>query len=1282
MTSQALHARLKKSGFSLVLSLAVMAMLLLLCVGGAALLSIQLRVAQASVGFAKAKLNAMVGARIALGELQRLAGPDQRATATATILCKPGETNPLQSSYYAQDTGTIISHPRWVGVWNSGKAESSSGARTSFLERSQEGYLQDTRGDWKMTRTTSRRLLGWMVSGNEASPPMTGGSKNPAYLRPDDPFSRSDVNYATLLGSGTLGSRYNASASDTDMLGARVPIVKIPESQSGGGFAYWVADEGVKAKLNGVDRNTDDAGQTLQPDKTNPLAGGYARLLLSQRGNMGMVRYPNEDISAPSHFPFLNNLKQVQIGAITSFSDYASYDANASVSELAGNLWHDVGFYSRSVFSDPVNGGLKRDLTAYLLGKNTAASAGFPGVKDDDSLLSTVEADGSLTSIPPYKGHTPTLSFLKNWALTSALPWGTSIAPTVEPGVSDASNPLQIQIPDFSKVGTGPNAQNTPKFAEREPILTQAILYHQPARLGSDDIGYAIAPVITLWNPYPVDLQINNLAVAFHGRLKFQFNITYYDSTKQPQTRFGSFGEIDSNKALPKLAYIIPGMTLKAGESMTFSAPQKPVLVDYTKYFNASDTVDTSAMLAPITPGSSFFFYSFKTGPDYTSLTPGGSSGAMKAPQWQEVLNWYQNPPPGTNAPVWRRSANLSFSAAANASSSTPFYATMLRKTNAPKALRLWDSSDHSVSTGYLDGGWMLVDGNANNIGIQDLNSTPAASAMSGAVMNYQCLGMRMLTVDEQQLPPAGGSLFGATLAANTNFNGFVQFNFRALKSSRFPTDAATQIRASSVNGGGLFRYSPSPKFFGAVTFNSQNLPLIDKSNLTIASSFVLADVVWQPWGVYSLGKLQSCPLTPMLWHPARAVGNSYASPSVHVDRSAEGNTDENTAWTNSIQKGWNWDTSRKGLSAMTDYALDYPKLASSNPLFLYDSSFEFNHALFDTWMVSSIRDQTQGWAAQEIWSLEKNSTLDSRLIPVGTPSPDAPLFAPAAGLLCDGAFNVNSTSKAAWVALLASTRGLNVPGRNSSLSNGNTTPFPRVDYPSEAIAATASTKAYDEATWNGTRTLTDKEIDTLAGYIVDEVKTRGPFLSLADFINRRLAVPGSDQERTWPYEGTLQAAIDKTSSLGSTLNSKLDQGENCPESVLFRSSADVSGSGGNGPNYYNLAASSTRSVAQQHRNRASSKLVGAAGYLTQADILQHLGNAISSRSDTFTIRVKGTDDATGAEAYIECVVQRMPEALIPEANRYTPKHTATGEQRFGRRIRIIFTRWIDSTNV
>ena len=64
---------------------------------------------------------------------------------------------------------------------------------------------------------------------------------------------------------------------------------------------------------------------------------------------------------------------------------------------------------------------------------------------------------------------------------------------------------------------------------------------------------------------------------------------------------------------------------------------------------------------------------------------------------------------------------------------------------------------------------------------------------------------------------------------------------------------------------------------------------------------------------------------------------------------------------------------------------------------------------------------------------------------------------------------------------------------------------------------------------WNNYRELTDAEIDLLAAEVVREVRDRGPFMSLADFVNRRLLDSADTNLRQHGLKGALQAAIDRS---------------------------------------------------------------------------------------------------------------------------------------------------------
>ena len=91
-------------GFALVLSLLLMAFVLLLILSMTTLLQVESRAASNSLRILHARENARLALMIAIGELQKHAGPDQRVTARADIL---GDGNFDPSARF------------WTGVWDS-----------------------------------------------------------------------------------------------------------------------------------------------------------------------------------------------------------------------------------------------------------------------------------------------------------------------------------------------------------------------------------------------------------------------------------------------------------------------------------------------------------------------------------------------------------------------------------------------------------------------------------------------------------------------------------------------------------------------------------------------------------------------------------------------------------------------------------------------------------------------------------------------------------------------------------------------------------------------------------------------------------------------------------------------------------------------------------------------------------------------------------------------------------------------------------------------------------
>ncbi len=259
---------------------------------------------------------------------------------------------------------------------------------------------------------------------------------------------------------------------------------------------------------------------------------------------------------------------------------------------------------------------------------------------------------------------------------------------------------------------------------------------------------------------------------------------------------------------------------------------------------------------------------------------------------------------------------------------------------------------------------------------------------------------------------------------------------------------------------------------------------------------------------------------------------------------------------------------------------------------------------------------------------------------------------------LYDGGFNVNSTSKSAWKAVLAGMRGQRLPD-GTSVGGTVLTRFAR------SFRSTAG----NNNAWNNYRELNDTEIDQLAAEVVKEVRDRGPFMSLGDFVNRRLL------NTAHGLKGPLQAAIDKSGINNSAIDGAAGVLANGvfpapPELNLSTDFVDPLGArGGNftdknsdGPGVYGVLKKATNPTAKRFPNIASmsqtndeqkiTAALGAPQIVTQMDVLNSVGPNLTPRSDTFTIRAYGEalDNAgnTIGRAWVEVVVQRGTQMMLP----------------------------------
>lgn len=417
-------------------------------------------------------------------------------------------------------------------------------------------------------------------------------------------------------------------------------------------------------------------------------------------------------------------------------------------------------------------------------------------------------------------------------------------------------------------------------------------------------------------------------------------------------------------------------------------------------------------------------------------------------------------------------------------------------------------------------------------------------------------------------------------------------------------------------------------------------------------------------WGKQKNVKYEdSFTLTNM--HPAYPIGNSMSSPYVGTGRIFRSN---------------------------------WPVPGGKNPVphmgNLYDWSYLLNDVLWDSYFFSSYINTGS--------TLELNNTrysfdesLNEDISHSSYSDEDAvkeSYKSIASRLKINGSFNINSTSVEAWKAFLGGM--LNVEIGGNTLSNRAT--FPRITDPinSAIEAKPGTTSAKTGSTYTGYNSISPDDIDQLAQSIVHEVRLRGPFVSLSQFVNRTVGghaistrdLPFFSSPKNSIYEtakeattrtsapyinrkGSLQAALDGSSKLFSSLN----RGYFDTANTDYTYSEDELPTRPDVRNEKDYDALRGEALASHYT-----------GYLTQGDLLARIGAVITPRSDTFKIRAYGdvrdpTTEAVTAKSWCEITVQRKA-AYVDDQNFSFDSgrsNLTSNNQKFGRRFEIVSMRWL-----
>ncbi len=497
---------------------------------------------------------------------------------------------------------------------------------------------------------------------------------------------------------------------------------------------------------------------------------------------------------------------------------------------------------------------------------------------------------------------------------------------------------------------------------------------------------------------------------------------------------------------------------------------------------------------------------------------------------------------------------------------------------------------------------------------------------------------------------------------------GFAPFTSNPVPTS--PLDAAVQFRSTARMGSGnlrkprwitqhnlrgnlaysvrYFEDTPTPLYSGDAIAGGTPLSfdgIYASAGKSVSSTTRtdLALAAFQPAGMplFSLAQLQHANLSLAHASPSYAVGNSLAHPIIPLDKTFVNLTKA-------------------------------PAVAEAPLNAFYDQSYLLNRELWDRYFFSTVpATLTVGQLEDTAFHLPNTRHVFNRESgnpPLAEVSGADAFRRSASHLLVNGGFNVNSTSWQAWRTLLSCHVGLVTSGSFQHVFNRNT-----------ALAGAPNDL------WGGYRVLSDAQVDRLAWNIVREIKTRGPFLSLADFVNRRLL---ADAAQVTGYKGVIQAAIDTTDTETTIGGGPPLAPINTNPALTSTATTDMCEALSTP-----TATSKIKYDPQRYQGGPTrqapyaSRIAFAPGYLTQADLLTALGSVLTARSDTFVIRAYGdvknpiTSTIEG-KAWCEAVVQRLPAYVESGVNPWDTPAAGSDSEKFGRRFKVISFRWLNPSDI
>lgn len=1040
-------------------------------------------------------------------------------------------------------------------------------------------------------------FISWMISGMPS-----------AVVAPKMPETALSAASVELVGKGTLGP--------SNLGRVNAPLLQVLQgNQKTANLAWWVGDQGMKAAISSQSAPVDNS------------FGAVRNVLQGARRNA--VEFAASGVEKP--FKDLN----VDDPRLAMINTWQSAEFLATDVKAPQPLFHDLAPFSSGLLINVTAGGFRKDLSLRLERQPTATGVNGPPDPTTTALYTVGTEPGiNLNELWVYYNAYKDIqrSGSYNYTTSGQLARGTPHF-LVESSPAMCANDFEFFL-------------KQPTIISYQMVLSLKAL---PVTVGGASVNrlhLVSDPVITLWNPLDIPIVIpqSSYISVKYWQIPYDFilRINNGPEIRAPLARsLSTHG--DSNYLTLQIGreeqiVMKPGETIKfsqSGGTVMMSAAGNRHQLKGRKGFNydggfAFPLLRTDGTPIDLTTGNTVTYEAFAN-----NLTSGktGSSG---------------NVPPGGSSHT--RHFSITHHEVyvgedrGNAPSGTLGYGNMALDWDfGNRRLKLGETRAQGVGGTKISGERLYANSFPNVFRpVTGVNTRPLTTA--SLIANKA--PFMLLSYDAK-----------TDLGSETSTRSVARFNpkahhvdFYELQSGeldRMPYEFRAEPMVTWVNrsldlspdGSGFFGGGMNGQI-GTNLVTTHSIPREPLVSLAaFQHSFANGFVHQKPIPGYATLNTRE-PMLPQISH---AIGNSLA-PSILAPDKTEGTL--------------------KGGRPMADH------------------SYLANRALWDEYFLSGIAPQTtatfskardQKTVATEFFT--KDFTL-SKPLPVVRYKPDADGEDPAkliaaffsgsnptdvgflnlaSYLRVDGLFNVNSTSVEAWKAMLGSLKGRpiivrDILGKESIAPAGANVPVSGLQNPQDLVAnGSGNLDIRDPSQWVGRRELTEAEIDELAKALVAEIRKRGPFLSLADFVNRRV---GSNKDLA--RAGALQSALDSS------------------ESTINKAFGTVGGA-------------ANRFTFPEAEKGATS--FGIPGIVKQADLLTPIAPILSARSDSFIIRGYGEALDTGgkvsARAWCEATIER-DRNFVDLSDKAEAALTSLKpiNRTFGRRYEIISFRWLSPSEV